>query len=498
MPLDIAKVVAEVEKGLETEAKQRMGEAQDALDFYNYRGQMHMTESLAENEGAIGSVKRRFRPSGLVREIANVLTQHLYNPGPSRTWSEPAGDEFLQKVYSDNHVNALMKRCDKLGTVADAAAIQVDADMSRFEDRPIVLRVWGPDEFHTWEDPDDRTQVGAVVTRDKYDEQTRYRLWTADEFRTFMTQKGSGTSGGRVATQVDARENPYGCIPFGFTHYEYPVQAFWEPGIGDFLKPAEECVNDRLSRLNQAIHAHLNPLAIMYNAVPGIRIVVEPQRFIALPGPRPEMGKQGMASTEGPRPEYLQAHIDVASAWEDLRGYLVQVLEACGVPQSAVRMEQSGVASGISLLVEQAPLLTRARERRIDWGIYETEFARTILRCAGSYYGRADLVGAAKAGTLSLGWPAPSIPVPTDDWIQTERQKVELGIKSLIMVTAEMYGVAREQAVEILKQVKDDQDELERINPDLKPEPPLPTGKDPEQSLPPEPPDPGAKKGDEP
>jgi hypothetical protein len=465
--LDPKQLIVEVEKGLETEAQGRMDRAKRAIDFWRHDGEQHMQEFLRPAETAWDYAQRPYRDSGLTAEIVGVLTQHLYAPGPSRTWSEPAGQEFLERVYSDNHLDALMLRCDELATLGDAAALQVDVDEGDFAKKPVTLRVWGPDEFHVWEDPDNRNQPAAVVTKDKYDQQTRYRLWTDEECYTFLTKKGEGTSGGRVATLVGTEPNTYQCLPFGFVHYNYPAQTFWECGPGDFIARSEIRANDRLSRLDEAVQRYLDPHLLVKNARPGWRLVAKPGQPVLLPSGGVIQGPDGPEPGPPVELEYLQGHPDIAVAWEDLRGGILQVLEAMGVPESAIRQVQASVASGIALLVEQAPLLTRARGRRSAFGVYEGELARTVLRCAGNHYRRAELVTAAAKGILSLGWPAPSIPVPTDDWLQTEVAKVQAGLKSLIMVAQEMYGVAREQAVEILRQVKADQDELQTIMPDL-------------------------------
>ncbi len=448
-----------------------MEEARRAIAFYQFDGLQFMGERLVDSQGQFDGGRRPYRASGLVHEITNVLTDHLYASGPSRVWSEAAGQDFLERVYSDNHIDALMQRADQLCHLGDAAALQVDADEGVYENKPLTIRVWGPDEFHVWEDPNCRSRAAAVVTKDKYDEQTRYRLWTDKEVRTFVTQRGGGTSGGRVATQIDVEPNTYQCLPFGFAHYSYPVQAFWEAGIGDFLADSEVNTNDRLSRLGESIHRHLNPTGIVTNGTPGMRLRVENGGFIILPGPRQIMGAKGMEQVDGASLSYLQANPDVASAWEDLRGFILQVLEACGVPQSAVQLDYSDAPSGISIVIRSAPLLSRARKRQGPFSIYETDLARTILRCAGNHYRRADLLRDAVKGKLSLGWPAPSVIVATADWLDTEKLKVEMGLKSVVMVAQEMYGVPREQALEILKQVTEDQEELIAINPDLKPSP---------------------------
>jgi hypothetical protein len=469
--IPIAKLVAEVEKGLSTEAKDRMDDALMATRFFNFDGKQYMSKFANNAESPYDYANRPYRQTGLTREIVDVLTEHLYAPGPARKWDDAGADEFLSRVYEDNHVDMLMQRADQLSTLSHCAAIQVDADEGLFDDRPLTLRLWAAEEFAVWEDPDDRRRVAAVCTKDMYDQTTRYRLWTEEEVRTFETRKGDGTSGGRAPVQTEQEKNTYGCIPFAFTHYEFPVSQFWEPGIGGLVVDTEIHANDRLSRLDQAFQRFLDPIMTAEGMPDGWSLIVQPGQPIRIP--RRAMVGSDSGFIPGPEPKlaYLQAMIDVAGAWEDVRNHVNQVLEAVRVPASAVRMEQTGVASGISLIVEQAPLLTRARKRRGPYGVYETELARTILRCAGNHYSRRDLLASARAGRLTLGWPTPSIPVQTDDWWDLEMKKVGAGAKSLIMVVSEAGGMQRDQAIEFLEQVKVDNEEMARIFPDM----PVPT-----------------------
>jgi hypothetical protein len=466
IPID--KLVAEVEKGLgsTTEAGARMGKAQEAIDFYAYRGKQHMGDCLTDGAIAPHYKPRPYRCSGLTRQIVNVLTDHLYSPGPSRTWDQPAGQEFLEALYTVNHVDALMQRCDQLGHLGDAAAIQYDADEG-IPGKPGTLLVWGPDEFHVWENPDRRAEAMAVVTKDRYDERTRYRLWTPEEMRTFMTEPGGGTSGGRVATQTDAVENTYKCLPFGFFHYDFPVQSFWESGISDHLVESEIAVNDAMSRLSEAVGKQLDIIMVIKNGEPGMRLELKPA--LILKGPGSYMGSRGIEQSEGQSLELLHRNADIGSALEYLRALLLQILESVGVPQSAVQLDYSDAPSGISIIIRIKPLLDRARKRRMSWSIYETKFARTIQRAAGNHSKRPELVASADAGRMSLGWPLGVFVEATSDWLEAERTKVGMGVKSVIQVTMEMYSVQRPEAIKILEQVVEDQAEVVRINPDLKP-----------------------------
>jgi hypothetical protein len=305
------------------------------------------------------------------------------------------------------------------------------------------------------------------VTIDRYDLQTRYRLWTDDELRTFLTERAVATAGGRVAEMQGPPEvNPYGMIPFAFVHYVLPINDFWEPGIGDFLTEGEIRVNDRLSRLEQAIHKHLIPIPIVKDAPDGFQLILgQPNLFVRLN--RRASPPSGDFGQQPPTPEisYLQADIDIQGAWEDLTNYVNQVLESARVPRSAVRMEQTGVASGISLMVEQEPLLNRARHRQPMFSIYEEQLARLILAVAGIFYRRPPLVRAARDGHLQLAWPLPSLTVQTDDWLNLQLVKEQAGLTSKIMITMETYCVDRDRAIEILEQVAEDKEDEARILP---------------------------------
>ena len=483
--LDVGRLIREVESGLATEAKHRMDRAREAMDFYNFDGHQHLQRFHNDAETPLDYIKRPYIESGVTRQAVKILTQHLYNPGPARRWDDGGAEAFLEKVYADNHIDAIMLRADQLSTLGDVCAVQVECEDFGTglpdPERPVKLRLWGAEEFHVWEDPDDRCTPAAVVTKDMYDQTTRYRLWTDERAYTFQTRKGDATSGGRVAFKVKEDKNTYGCLPFAFVHNEYPARCFWETGVGDFVKKSEIADNNLMSRLAQSIYKHMNPFPWAKGVPPGFQVILgQPNMFITLPGrARVPSASGDYQSPETPEVGYLQATIDIAGALEFRRACILQMFEAVGIPQSAVRMEQTGVASGISLIVEQAPLLARAVERRPYFGRYEQALGRTVLRCAGNHYGRPELGAAAKTAMVALDWAEPSIPIQTDDWYTLQMRRVSSGTTSLIRVVMDERRVNRAQAIAIIEQIAADAKELSRIFPDLQ----LPTygGQDPEK-----------------
>jgi Phage portal protein, SPP1 Gp6-like len=466
---NLAAIYADVETGLASQ-QHRLNDAAMAQAFYDYLGKRFMQVFLRDAETPFDYVQRPYRMSGIVRQVTEILSEHLYSPGPSRTWSDSAGDEFLKQVYEQNHFDALMCRCDEMSTLNDLAAIQVDADAGDWS-KPITLRPWGAQDFHVWTDPDNRTIPAVCCTIDRYETETWYRVWTDKDVARYRTDKNELMKGDRAAVYVDTEPHDYGCLPFEFVHYVQPVTTFWESGIGTMLCQAEIRVNDRLSRLDESINKHLNPLPVAENVQDDWHPILEPQRFLKLSNSKLIPGATGGYET-GPAPRlyYLEAHIDTAGAWDDLLKYLNQVMRACKIPITFFRGEDVGMASGLALVVEQAPLLTRARKRRRPFGVYETAIARCVLRCAGNHYGKRNLVASSKSGSMALGWPQPSVPVPTQDNLDLLVGQVTVGIKSLVMAAQEWYGVDREQALQLLEQVELDNTELAQRAPTLAPQ----------------------------
>ena len=64
--------------------------------FWDYDGDRYADYFRRDAESSFDYQGRPHRESGFSREVIEVLTEHLYCPGPSRTWSDDAGQEFLE------------------------------------------------------------------------------------------------------------------------------------------------------------------------------------------------------------------------------------------------------------------------------------------------------------------------------------------------------------------------------------------------------------------
>ena len=472
MPVNLQPYAEEIKSGLPNEMP-LMDAALERQAFFDYNGFRYERHFRRDAESSFDFQGRSHRMSGFLNQCIRALCKHVYNPGPSRRWIDGGSESqvFLDKVYTDNFFDAIMLAADQLSTLNGTVAIQIDAGAGNYADKPLTYRLWGREEHCVWVDPDNANVPLVVCTRDKFDEQIRYRLWSDTECWTFLTAKlkiGEETTGGRLAELRSKEPHEYGCLPFSFVHYHLPIRTFDVVPVGEFLWKAEIHIDDRVSRLDESIHKHLNPTPWAQGMPESWKPDLEPQRFIRLPPKQPYLDASGTYQPgEYATLGYLQVTIDVAGAWDDLARYIRQALEAADIPESAVRMEQMGVASGISLMVEQEPLLKRATARRIMFNVYEHDIGKRSLLCAGNHYGIESLAKAAMDGHMVCVWPQPRLAVNTPDKLELIQGEVQAGFKSHLMAVQDWYGVGRDEALDIVEQIKDDEEELKRIFPEL-------------------------------
>ncbi len=198
------------------------------------------------------------------------------------------------------------------------------------------------------------------------------------------------------------------------------------------------------------------PIGVFKNVTPTFTPEIGPGRFMRLIRGGTGYTGEGYRPGGEPSAEYLQAELAIESIWVDLEKYMKQVATAVNLPHTALELEYADAPSGISLIIKQAPLLTRARQRRPIFQMAETCLARTILTTCGNHYGHADLVGQSKQLQLSLAWPEPRLSIPGQDRDRSDEWEMQIGIKSRLTVCMERYGLSRNQAVEHLKKVKED------------------------------------------
>ena len=408
---DKSWIIREVESGLRNH-RPRLASAIENQAFYDFESDRYQPRREAETEFDFAG--RPKRQSGFVQQAVDRLCEHTYNPGPQRTVvGDGLADSLLQQVYETNHIDCVMQHAESQATLNDVCAIQIKC--SNDPTKPVDLQLWGGDEFTVFTDPEDPRSAWAVVTIDRYNQRTRYKLWFQDEVRTFLTDQYSAdkTAGARVAMQTRAREkNTYGCIPFAFLHYRAPVRQFWTPGPGTFLRKAELRINDRLSELDELISKYGRPIGVFRNVSPTYTPKIGPGRFLRLC--RGGTGYTGDGYADGGEPcaEYLQAQLAIESIWVDLEKYMKQVATAVNLPYHGLRAPvrrrplwdrpDHQVRAVPDQGPPEAPCLSA---RRAGPGPHDPDLG-------GNHYGHAELLEQAKTLELLLAWAETPHPDP--------------------------------------------------------------------------------------
>ena len=407
----------------------------------------------------------------LVKLIVDVLATSYENP-PTRQLDAGAGVQaWVDRVYAANHVNTLLREADRLSTLNDCVLLQaaVPGEEDAAEDgKEIRVWLWSREEFWAWPRPDDPTALGAVVTIEPNAVlgETKYTLWTETDYYVYKTYGES-----RSARFFEGQAHGYGCLPFTLISYELPVRSLWVSGLGSGVREANAGIDRARSELENSVWYFGDPIGIITGASEELASI---QRT---PGSWNKLSpavETAAGTGETPTASYLQPKLDIEGRWVHINNSIDQVLTDHGVPKSAVRMEQSGTASGVALVSEQIPLLKRERGRQKLWKVYESRLKKLVLTVAGNGLGRPDLLAAADA-ELSLLWPDPSLGLP-DPAVQAEVQgALDRGELSLLQLLQRKNGFTRKQALGWVKQVLEDEVEVMSLREQFSPTTVLPS-----------------------
>ena len=415
--------------------------------------------------GAAYDQKRFPRHSMLMSRVVKVLTANLYRTGPQRTLPKhPQAQEWLNNVYRRHLVDAMFQRADQYAVISDVSAFQVSG--STDPDCPVKVELWDASQFCVWAHPDDPTKPVAVATIDRYDDQARIRLWTAELVSTWLSVKlkPGQTEGGRMMTKVKEEANPYGILPFAFVHFDLPCGEFWGGGPGDHLGDVNDGLNYFLTEHYDCIRYNTRPVIVLKGVRPGWRPPSPIQPGDVWDLPSDEDNAAGTAASEASA-EYLQADVSfIGAGWDDFNQFLDHTLEMNGVPPSSIRLEQTAAKSGYAIVVEQIPLILWAETRQRPFGKYEDDLAKVCLTVGSKHLANngyadattAQLTAAAADPGLVLRWPCmyPDTPGPErndeDEWL------LDHGLTSRLQILMRREKLNAEEAEERLKAIADE------------------------------------------
>jgi hypothetical protein len=275
------------------------------------------------------------------------------------------------------------------------------------------------------------------------------------------TGAGLASSGYRL---LGIEKNPYGTVPFVIFSDRI---VFTDPWCGGGLGP---CLTDLHKEADRAwsdiadLHRKNVPMLIGLNLGPGFRPVWRPGTVIPL---TTSLTTSDLSSGVDPRVESVSAVADLDSLAATVERHLSARMREMGFPPASLRLDDtaSQAPSGIAIRIAEAPLRSRAKKRTKIQRYNESRLWRKTLIVAGAWTGNAMLKTAAKQTRLSLWWDPSVFEIPSPEADVKVKDQLDTGRLSLVQLVMREKECTRQEAMEHLKQVKADQDELKVMFP---------------------------------
>jgi hypothetical protein len=223
-------------------------------------------------------------------------------------------------------------------------------------------------------------------------------------------------------------------------------------------------VNRRLRLLADAIRYISKPIGVLEGVSPEYVLPhhLKPGEFVKLP----PVQLDARGESVKPTLKYVTPPLEfVSREWEDLEHYFDLTLQSVGVPPAALRLVQTSARSGASIVAEQAPLMLYAKARANIFKYFEEDLARVVLQVASAHLSNAGIAtghldeALQSDEGLQIRYAEPKPDISSQDRRDQESYLLDLGLVSRVQLAQEYLGVSRDDAVEHLKQVQEDETE---------------------------------------
>lgn len=442
---DLSRLEPEVLKGLPDEAT-RQSEAARQLKYYEGEGGKLIRPREAESPADFE--RRNKLTTKLAGKVVRELAKGLYCPGPARK-VKGGLDSRYQVAIGATNLNAMMALADRYAWLQGVFLLQVAPGGPG----GVRLYPWRADEIAVWCRNDDPTDPWAVCTRSLFPDrrQVRYQLWSEVEVRTYWTKPGDTDDMPRLGSrQVDfdptlSGNHRLGVLPFVSIPNEYPVDRYWVEGVGRVLADTCAVIDEGLSDLDQSRGVFCIPEKYGKN-------LGSAQQLLHVPGQIMQLIGTGI--DKEPDIFFRQPDLQMEAIWYHLLAYANMTLQELDLPLQLSPETITHPESGVALMIRQKPLIDLWRARRPHFQAIEKRLASTILSVLGGFKVEVE---------LDCEFPEIQLPMPTPERDSADEWELRMGCKSLIQIIQERYGLTRQQAIDRLKQVKEDRDLEESI-----------------------------------
>jgi len=457
-PANYAAIDKEIQKGLENESP-RLELARLCRDFYEGNFAPYATDYPrrlgVHNEELIN------RAIPFARSIIDAMIRRHYMSNPKRVIAEqPDATAYLEKLYSQGRVNPKLKDALKYAALGGTCAIQLELNQPNNQEqsqatlamlRPAIgYRIWAADEFCVWCSPDEPLTPWAVAVIDRYDNQSRCRLWTPETMSVYTSKKWdqtTATRGTRSFAKQSEEANFLGMVPFAFLWWQSPTKDFWSWCPGPELVKINDHANARLTKIADDTF-WTRPITYSRNVSETFKL---PDRYVAgdivkLVGIHETIGD----GAEGPSLETTIADLSyLAQDRDELDKYLDLQGELFGVPSEAWRSKSNGATSGVAIISEQLPIIEACEARQELLMDTERDLALISLMMVNNWLGpAAGMEAAINDFQFSIEWPPLTKNRPGPDYDQHLQFELVNDLSGPVQIYMEMKSATEDEAME--------------------------------------------------
>ena len=464
-PADLESIRKEIRDGLQNE-RVRLDACRKVRDFYEgefFNYQLDYPRRLGVRDE---NLNKRSVP--FTRSIVDALTRRLYMSSPKRTIvDQPDVSDYLASVYNKGRASQKLRDAVIYSALGGAAAIQVELNQPAINPmtgepdpaqvnatlkraRPAVnFRVWPADEFCVWCSPDEPSSPYAVAVIDRYNAQTRLRLWTPEVMSVYLSKQWDGTGntrGTRTFELASEQESFLRLVPWAFRWWRHPTKDFWSWCPGPELVVANEHANARLSKIADDI-MFTRPYLFARDVTETFKI---PDRYRAGELIRATSINETINDQNGGFAEYLMADMTYINVdREEVEKYLDEQAEMHGVPAEVWRLKGGNAASGVAIVSEQLPIIEACEARQELLEATENDLALVTLMTINAWLGEGmGLAEAIDNFELNIEWPSLTKNRPGEAYDAHLQFELVNEIKNVVQVYMEMTGATEQEALE--------------------------------------------------
>lgn len=372
----------------------RMEQCRFAWDMY--RGdQLRYLPRLAGESHADFARRPHRHFLNLTRVLVDLLSQLYRRPVERTLTGDNRAAERIRKALSRNPLDLLLLAADRLTRLQGVCALGAS-----WQDGELRLWPWPAHRLIVVPDPDLPVRPLAVVALASGDGELAH-AWTAENVATVAQ--------GRIVRQA---EHGYGRIPFAFVHDRTPVDGFWVEGRGHCIAPANAEFNAKLTELAQTVSLQGFGVMEVVNPDPAQPLQLSPARAL-----------QFTVSGDTPYGVNFKApNAPITDLIADLEFLLRTLLKTQRIPESALSVNATTDASGLSILAQQTPVLEDRVERAQLFRAFEAEL---IDVCAAVLREHEGVTGEV---SVQVNYPEPQLEQSATERLAADEWRLKHGL----------------------------------------------------------------------